>query len=742
MTNTIKHRTIAKTSVIAIAMAYCVGGNAAYAAAQDQANQIQEIVVTAQKRSENMQKASVSIDVVKGSDLAKAGVTNATQLQDLMPNVKFSVADQVTVNIRGLGTTDLNAGVDSAVAYSQDGIYLSHPGALSPILFDMQRVEVLLGPQGTLYGRNSNAGVVNFLSADPDFKLGGHAQLGYGNYNALNSEAAINLPVSDKLAVRVAGASSQHDAYQRDGSYDAESYAGRIKLLYKPTSNLSLLLAFDASSHRSTGTSYGWVCPSGVNLTAVPACAGADSGPWAGLNPIVKPLQGSRGKIWGVSATVNLEMDWANLTSLTAYKYYKYHAVSSPGLIGGANLFDYHHFESNRFFTQELRLSSKVGSKIKWVAGVYYSDEAQPFYQKFDYIANTAAQIFGGAPNNLTQYFPIKDSSYKSAAAFGDLTVPVTSTVRLRGGARYTVESKDATGEIINSAAGIGQLGPTQVNSLHIASWHFTWSAGLDWDITPRNLFYVTGSTGYKSGGLNNLPAASGLTAYDPEKVTSVEIGLKNRFLSNRLQVNLNAFHYSYDGYQSFVFYTPTGGPLVGATFFPTVNSQTATFEGGEIQGIWKFTPNDRLTFGYNYLHDRFGKFVIALPYAATIDQSGGKVPQTPESTFTVGLDHTFNLPSDYKLNIGVNTQFVSSFLAGGSYGAEFYTQGAYRKTNLTATLSNANGWTLNAFARNIENKATINTVAGGYPVLSNIAQVNAMVDAPRTFGFSLRKDF
>ncbi|HZU63860.1 MAG TPA: TonB-dependent receptor [Novosphingobium sp.] len=740
---------------MALTLALATGGTPALAA-DDSANgapsanaQIQEIVVTAQKRSENLQKASISINAVRGEDLAKSGVHDAAGLQDLVPNVKFSAADELTVSIRGLGTTNINGGVDSAVAYSEDGLYLSHPAALSPLLFDMQRVEVLLGPQGTLYGRNSNAGVVNFISADPEFRTGGHAQIGYGNYNALNSELAVNLPLSDKLALRIAGASEQHGPYVADGTNDSESYAARMKLLYKPTDTLSILLAATYSAHRTTGTSYGWKCPPG--LAGVPACAGTNTPAWSGIYPANSPLQGMRDHVWGVSATVNLEMPWANFTSLTGYKYYNYHSVNSPGLVNGTDEFDYHHLESDKFFTQELRLTSKPGSHIKWSAGLYYSDDTQPYSQIFQYNSSTAVQLAGG-PDNFYQQFAFTGTSYKSAAAFGDLTVPVRHDVRLRAGLRYTVESKDATGQISQGITGYGQLGDTSYNPSHEAAWRLTWSAGLDWDISPRNLFYVTASNGYKSGGLNSMPASTGLTTYGPEKITAVEIGLKNRFLGNRLQVNMNLFHYAYDGYQALIFYMPTGGPLLGDTLFPTVNSQTATFEGGEVQAIWKLTANDRLSFGFNYLHDRFGRFVVALPYAATQDLSGSRVPQAPETTVTIGLDHTFHLPGDMALNLGASTQFVSSYLAQGNYtqysdagaaiGTGYYTQGAFHKTSLTATLTAHGGWTLSAFARNIENKATINTIAGGYPIAQNILQANAMVDPPRTFGFALRKDF
>jgi len=383
------------TSVFAGAIASCCTPAQAQTAgaAVDSGAQIQEIVVTAQKRSENLQKASISIDAVRGEDLAKAGIHSATDLQDIIPDVRFQTSDELTVNIRGLGTSDLNGGVDSAVAYAQDGIYLSHPAALAPILFDMQRVEVLLGPQGTLYGRNSNGGVVNFITADPEFKLDGHIQAGYGNYNALTSELAANAPLSDKLALRVSFASEKHDPWQADGTASSESYAGRIKLLYNPIDTLSILLAADASSHKTTGTSYGWVCPPGV--TQVAGCLGVNNAPWSGLNPVDSPLQGMRDKVWGVSATINLELPWAQLTSLTAYKHYTYHAVSDPGLDSGVNEFDFHHYEADHFFTQELRLASKAGSSIKWVAGLFYSNESQPFYQQFDYNVNTAPQVLG-----------------------------------------------------------------------------------------------------------------------------------------------------------------------------------------------------------------------------------------------------------------------------------------------------------------------------------------------------------
>lgn len=705
---------------------------------------LEEIVVTAQKRVEASQKASVALDVVKSSDLTSQGIRNAIDIQDIVPTVRYVAADQMTVLIRGLGTINDNPGVDSAVGYSEDGVYLTHPSALTPVLFDMQRVEVLLGPQGTLYGRNTNAGVLSFVTNDPATdKLSGHVRLGGGDYSAFNSEGAVNLPFNEHWALRLAAASEKHSGYNEDGTNNLNSWAARGKLLYTPNEDWSFKLTLNGAERRSFGQSYGGMCPPG---NVVPGCAGVPWRPWSGFSP--SPAgEINNYSTYGASFDANGNLGWATLTSITSYRGYDLDSTTAPASgPGGTANFLYHHPDHDTAYTEELRLGSPAHSAIPWVLGVFYSHELEAAAEQYLY-NNSILQAFFGAPPGFYQRFETPDGTNRSIAGFADATVPIfTDRFRFRGGLRYTNEHKDELGTTTSGVVGFPPA-PLQYNPASETYSKLTWKAGLDFDLTAANLLYATVSTGFKSGGLNNLPAAAGLSTYQPEKITAYEIGSKNRFLNDRLQVNLSAFRYNYKNFQTFEFYQPTGGPLAGTTIFPTVNSQTARFQGGELQLEAALTQVDRLGVSLNVLDNTYTNFVIALPYAPVVNLSDTDVPLSPKKAVTLTYSHVFDLGKVGTLTASADAHYSDPYVVTGNQGVTangaLYTQSSSTKLNANVRWqSNEGGWSVTAFVRNATNRATINTVAGGYPVLDNFLLVNAMVDPPRTYGASIEKDF
>ncbi len=718
-------------------------GAHAQSAPGKQSMQIQEIVITAEKKSENLQKAAISVDALRPSDIAKAGIKNAVDLQQLLPAVKFVTADEMTVSIRGLGTTDDNAGVDSAVAYSQDGIYLDHPEAMTPVLFDLARVEAVLGPQGTLYGRNSNAGAINFVTNNPVFKYAGEASIGIGNYGEVDSDAMINIPLSDELALRIAEGSQRHNAYDSAGTNSADNIAGRAKLLYKPNNDFSFLLDVDVSQQKvARGVAYDASC---APHNGLPGCAGTPYVPWSGLSPT--PLSGHNSDyVFGVNGTLNYNMGWANLISLTGYKQYQFSSDSPAPWTGGVDSFDYLRQEVDRNITQEVRISNETGSRIQWVGGVYFSHEDQPGITHFNYWQNTILQFLSLAPNNYYEALGTTKEASDSQAVFADVTVPLIEGLNFNGGLRYTHETKTFAGFVGGGVWGVATFPNVPTANTETQS-RVTWKAKLSYDITPQNMVYAQSSTGFKSGGVNNLPAAAtGLLTYAPETILAYEIGSKNRFFDGRLQVNADAFHYDYHGYQTYLFYQPNSGPLVGSTLFPTVNSQTATFEGGELDVRARVTAVDTLGFNLQLLHDVFDKYIISLPNegAAPLtplvtNNSNTSVFLAPKATYSMSYEHDFIMPNEDILAVGADSTVVMSHLAQGIY----YQQPTYHKTGAHISYETAeSGWTVTAYIRNIENVAVINSIAGGFPVMSNIGENNVYIDPPRTFGFNVKKVF
>jgi len=705
-----------------------------------------DIIVTAQKRSESLQRAAIAVHALQPADLEKSGIRNALDLQYIDPAVKVVPSIQPNIAIRGLGTANFNPGVDPSVAFNQDGIYLSTPNALTPMLFDMERVEAVLGPQGTLYGRNSNGGTINFITARPTFEQGGYVRAGFGNYGAINTEGALNLPLSDTIALRVAGGSDHHDAYNDTGTNDVRSFAGRAKLLFQPGGRFTALLTADAASRKSRATSYDGACP--PDLDNVPACSTTPYQPWSGLLP-AQPIGHGNTTIYGVSAEFSYDLDWANLIALTGYKVTDWKNSTTAGWYGGVDNFDFIQNTKDKFFTQEIRLSSAPSSLISWVLGGYYSHLSQTALTQYNYVQNTFS------PDDFYQAFPLTSSTARSAAIFADLTVPVPGLdgFSLVGGLRYTHETKRARGLVETGTISTGIPFPGTIETGGRTSLdRVTWKAGFKYQVTPDNLLFFTASSGFKSGGINILPSEAGsLVTYKPELITAFEVGTKNTFFNNRLQVNASLFRYDYKNYQAYVFWRPgTGAPanIMNGTFFPIVNSQTATFKGGELSVRWRPSRNDNLGISVNLLDNTFDDFVLNLPYSDPIDFSHTPVFLSPRSTIRLDYERGMDLANGDRITIGGDISFVSHQTAQGNYvngvgQTLLYRVPAYHKTNANLNyIFKKMDLTVSAFIRNIENKAVVNSVAAGFPIPDNYFQVNYRLDAPRTYGLSLRKSF
>lgn len=672
--------------------------------------QLEDIVVTAQKIEENLQKVPISISTLSSKQLGSRGIMNAADLQGALPGVELQPIDKIFVAIRGVGTFNLQPGVDSSVAYTLDGNYIAHPAQLPPLLFDLERVEALRGPQGTLFGRNANAGALNQVTARPQDTASASAAVGIGNYDLLRSELMVNLPASDKVMFRAAFASEKHDPYLDDGHNNENVIAGRIRALFLPSDTLSIIVTADYNRQKSHNNG---VSPCPPNAED-PACIGVKWRPFAGLaNP--NPDDFSRTRGGGIYAQLDWSLGFGTLTYIPTYRSVHTSSLTTPTLPG------YGLDDRNKLFTQELRLASDSASAVKWVAGLYYSRERDR--QLIQYFWDAVPNVDG-----VTSYFTVDRYLSTSKAAFAQMTIPVTSAIRLTGGLRYTDEDKVQRGTA-NAYGGTMEdpvllTAPTGGDEAHKK---LTFKAGAEADIGAASLLYANVSTGYKSGGINQVDPTLGLpTTYAPEKITAYEIGTKNRFLDGRLQVNAEAYHYDYKGFQTI---TASFQPS-GLLFFLTLNSQKATFTGGELEANFLITPDDRFDLAATFLDAKFNRFLVA-----GLDYSGNRVPYTPRYTFAPAYQHSFLLPNAAKLDARIETRIVGShYVTAANEPAA--RQSAYTQTSANLTYEAANGkWSVIGWIRNIENKGVIYDInppgtqpeSLGYPF------------PPRTFGLTLK---
>lgn len=723
-----------------------------------------EIVVTAERRTESLQRTALAVSAVTGDDLVKTGVTDAAGIGRLVPALQVQPSGGATsFFLRGVGTSSGNSFAENAVSFNFNGVFVSRPTAPSGVFYDLQRVEVVKGPQGTLYGRNATGGAINVLPNRP--KLGefsGNINLEYGNYDAKKGSAAVNIPLGSKVALRVAGQVVDRNGYLSDGYDDEKGEAFRASLLIEPSSDWSMLLVGDYYKQHGKGAgevliptatfaapaldqriggsdprSIAAISSFASTITAPPFCGGV--GGFVRTGCVMVP--GNDGylnnKFWGVSATVEGNVGFGKLTVIPAYRRTEAdYRTYLPGFLGQVK-------DNSDQMSLEVRLSSNNDQRLRYVLGLYYFNEAQQ-----------TDNFFSQGKLSNTRFTPRLKT--ESKAAFGQLTYDLAPTLRLVAGGRYTMETKS---QLTSSASG-GLPGPINPPlgapfSGNLSFEKFTWKTGVEWDAGPQSLVYANVATGFKTGGffVANPPD----NTFAPEKLTAYTFGAKNRFMDNKLQVNLEAFYWDYTDQQV----TFVGGIRAGTGLFvqggTTVNAGKSRIYGTELELQFAPTRADRFSADVQYLNGKYNSLLTAnfsntgaaIPTGCTVlasrlanpgvnnarfydtDCSGKPTVQSPKWTANFNYEHTFELGGDLELTAGARTSLSSSFYLNANF-QENERQGSFMTSDAYLTLEGpGKRWSISGYINNIEDKV-IFARAGNRPIL-NFSY--ATLRPPRTYG-------
>lgn len=644
---------------------------------------LQDIVVTAQRRASTVQNTPATVEVLGADNLTERGIGSLNDALATVSGVFVQVNNKgVNINVRGVGTSLDSAAGDPGVNTNIDGVYLRQASTVASGLYDVDRIEVLKGPQGTLYGRNATGGVVNILSADPIFDFGYRGAITVGNYSLVRTDAALNVPLSSTLAVRAAFGSETHDGYYDTGQDDADRMGGRLKVLWQPSDSFRLL----------AGASYshdGGVGPGSISVTE----------PEGSRHTTVthEPAGQLNQKFWTAFATMDWDVGPVRVTFIPTYSKYRYDYIGT----------NYSFYSQQRVReeqkTAELRISSPKSGPVQWVAGLYYYSGD---------LSNYANLLDLGIVNDQPA---LKTKSY---AAFADVTVPVTDRVRLIGGIRYTKDDRSQEGTIV--IGGGNTVGPLE-GTLKFDAVNFR--IGAQVDVAPSAMIYATYSTGYKAGGF--LPDEAGYNTFKPERIRSIEGGLKSRLFGNKLEFNLSGFHYSYDNYQVSTLGIAHYGGLSALVF----NSQgKTTIYGAELQLTYKPTAVDQFNLSLSPLHTKFGQFVIpATPISPVTDVTGKTLPSSPGLSGSAAYQHDW-LVGAGKVTARAETYFSTSYWSEFSHAQNSRRPG-YTRTDLNLTYHAENDrWSAGAFVKNIENSWIVslkaNTAVGDYGL-----------QPPRTYG-------
>ena len=712
---------------------------------------LQEIVVTAQRRTENVQQSSLAIDVVGADQLAQRGVSEARDLTSVNPSISISQAGAFTqTNIRGAGDPSLNGLRQTAVSYSVDGVVIGQPVGISQNFYDLARVEILKGPQGTLYGRNATGGAVNLITQRPTHELGGYLTAEYGNFASKKATGALNVPLTSTLAVRGAFDVVDRHGYLSDGTDDDVRQSGRLQAYWEPSDAFNLRV-FGDYSHTGgkgggavlfatqPGTNSWTSVTDPINNAAVAAGTG-------GLHSVFSPDASMDLHQWDVAAEMNLALgDFATLTAIPAYRHSNFDAISNT--FGFRSQF---YPQTSKQTSYEVRLGHQ-SELIKWTVGGYYFNDDTRFDLNTYPLTPFAATLI---PNFNTR--GDVSSLNRSTAAFGEATYSVTKQLRVIGGLRHTHD-------LVSYAGGYGdQRFPLIPQSGEKRFDAQTWKAGAEYDIAAQSMAFVTVSRGYKSGGFFFVPDLSGDNNYKPEFLTAVEAGVRNRFFDNRLQVNLEAFYWRYKDQQL----SSVGFTSAGSIAYLTRNAGSSTPRGGSLDVVWKLTQADTLGFAVNYTRARFDTFTInypapiaftlrtgplcSVPASPTVGPgglpvlavtcAGAPLPRTPEWSGSVNHEHVFQLGGAGEIASHVGVTWATSRYLSPDFFIPETRDGGYALLNADLTYTPEKGsWSVTAFARNLTDKAVyqgaIADVLNGFAGPSAPTFVERQAGEPRVYG-------
>lgn len=708
---------------------------------------VADIIVTAERTAQNFQKVPLTISVVDGDQLRKAGVTDTTALQTVTNGVQIGQGGaNAQVFIRGVGSNAFSALTSPGVAFNVDGVYVGRPDGVEGNFYDLERVEVLKGPQGTLYGRNATGGAINLITNRP--KLGQTSldlDLEAGNYDLLHAAGAVNLPLGDTAALRTAFNITHRDGYLSDGTNDDVQQSVRTRLLWEPSDAVSLLLNVDYSHIGGKGGDYVFL-PRRPGSSAYEAVTTPESNAYVasfgGLAPLLAPSLPEnyrRSNLLNVSAQLDVDLSFATLTVLPAYRY-----VDSNFLTHFTSTLESH--GKTHQTSLEARLGNSNGA-LTWVVGGYFFNEKIP-----DNVTRTDNGLFNFR-------FDISTLT-RSYAGFGQATLSLTDRLRIIAGGRYTHERKTLTGSqfdtLVDPVALITDFdGRRSFNS-------FTYRLGAQYDLTPANMLYATFSTGDRSGGFSQTIAPN---SYDAERLNALEVGSRNRFFDNKLQVNLSGYYWKYKKIQD----SRPAFDALGNLNLITFNSGDATIYGGTIDVTARPTRADTLTFSAEYAHSRYDNFAYLTPApvaapgstgcttlgpfmpgeALPIEASGtnvnnSPVPQVirncagfqvarvPRWSGTVAYTHRFDLANGGAVDLGGSVNYASArWITIDFIPTE--RDDAYAIVNANLDYTSADGrMTIGLFGRNLT-KTVYYTGGIQSGVVAGLVAAN--ISAPRTYG-------
>ncbi|RIK94254.1 MAG: hypothetical protein DCC73_06740 [Proteobacteria bacterium] len=707
--------------------ALCLGLAGPAWAAEAETLGIEEVIVTAERREESLQKVPIAITAFSAEQFNRSGLQTTVDLQYRTPGLVFTTnAALGQPYIRGIGTDIINVGTDPSVAVHVDGLYQTRATASVQDLFDIERVEVVKGPQGTLYGRNATGGAINILTKEPSNELEASGDFLYGNYDKVRARGMVNVPImEDKVALRVSGFIANRDGYTRDilrnvRVDDEDVWAVRGKLRMELSEDVSLSLSADHMIERSTRNLAPKVNPN------LPSPARDLFGAVISQHPrIVQYNNDLFTNLDHTTFTAHLEWDLGDVIfkSITGYT----HAKNDIELdIDGTEIdftWDIEN-ENDKVFSQEFQLASANNEKLQWVVGAFYLHEkAEQHFQIF--ITPLAANIDYPVVNRVDAY-----------ALFGQGSYNVSEKLRLTAGLRYSYEKKDADFlNIITDPFGLLTGVPGGGVFVSQSSPNESWKAwtpkfGIDYFVNDDVMLYVSATRGFKSGGFNLLGSGE---QFEPEYIWSYEAGFKSMLLEQRLRLNVAAFYYDYTDLQVNRFNPATGGATTSVT-----NAASAEVKGLEAEVLALLAKGLELDMGIAVLDAKYKDFLSANPDAPDpfVDQdlSGNTLPRSPKFSLSAGLQYTHDIGNYGSVTLRGEAKY-QSHIWFDQFNSSDVEEDNYTLLNAFMTFeSQDDRWRVQVYGRNLTDKLYRQSVIRATSLIGTLD----FWGAPRTYGLEV----
>lgn len=738
-----------------------------------------DIIVTAQKRSQSINDVGLTISALSTETLERQGIRSLDDLARSVPGLSFSGTDYGTpvFTLRGVGFYDSSLGGYPTTSVYIDEIPLPFPVLTTHANLDLERVEVLKGPQGTLFGQNSTGGAVNYIAAKPTRDLAAAIGGSIGRFGAGDIHGFISGPLSDTIGVRLAGQYDFGQAWQRSFTRDdslgrKDVLNGRLLVDWKPSDTLKFQLNMNAWRDRSdpqtgqfvatfpqTPSDGSFVDP---DLNSYPFAPGdARSADWS---PDHRPRANKRLYQVALRGDLNLTDDIV-LTSISSYVHYRTRQTLD---MDGTAVEDFDQLNAGRVksFTQELRIAGGEGTAIRWVVGGNYEDSKT--YERNDYLFSQSTTALG---YGLSSGAATSDQHMRNYAAFANGEYDLTDGLTFKAGARYTKAKRHAdictrdTGDgsaeaffglISGQAIQPGQClaldftGVPGTFSDQLDEDNVSWRVGLDYKPSRNLLFYVNAAKGYKAGSYPIL-AATSFASYLPvtqESLLDLEAGFKAQLLDRKIGLNGAVFNYDYRNKQLL---TKIVDPIVG--IIPALdNIPKSRVRGAELELTAAPADGFRLSASVNYLDSKITRYTGVNAAGVTADFAGAVIPFTPKWQYVLSADYTVPTSGSLRPFFGATltgrTKTIS--IVGGDDGAtpqpgyravvplgSTFDVPGYALLDLRAGIEAADGaWTLMAWAKNVTDKYYWQNVVTAYDVVTRYA------GQPATYGMTFNVKF